>query len=448
MLLPQFLQTSSHTSRSKRKKKAPALAVTPFWHLFSSVSYLHAATLRYGSMAAKSLLVPFPVPGPSAISPRSRKRSSSGRSSSWGSTGGLFSTCLRLRPGQNAEESPEWKKIIEWRFDRSTEKTKLSNEFNESCHQKHFIWTKIQPTLPIGPGPAAVSLRGSLAPLVLLFEKNPTTKLNQRTPVAKIRQFCWGFKLHHWSLPGERSPWGVGSWRGSNFLEAQKHHKKWFLNTQQSLAKPLTLFNCTINMVYIHVCFMSLNDKAFQLCYLPRCCEWLYRTLDRPANARRSHHEEVDPWIVRPKMPANLKDTPSKRPSSTDDHLQAEVQKGLPISSRPWVLWTSAQLGSCRKPWNCPEISLHHVDQNGIQVLFELDPHFMQLPLGNQWRLVNLPYLPEPRLQDVALPRCSLGLVFVNLSSPTFSFSCSFGWATFSIPSHLPGFLDFLIQRH
>lgn len=192
---------------------------------------------------------------------------------------------------------------------------------------------------------------------------------------------------------------------------------------------------------------MSLNDKAFQLFYLPRCCEWLYRTLDRPANARRSHHEEVDPWIVRPKMPANLKDTPSKRPSSTDDHLQAEVQKGLPISSRPWVLCTSAQLGSCRKPWNYPEISLHHVDQNGIQVLFELDPHFMQLPLGNQWRLVNLPYLPEPRLQDVALPRCSLGLVFVNLSSPTFSFSCSFGWATFSIPSHLPGFLDFLIQR-
>lgn len=62
------------------------------------------------------------------------------------------------------------------------------------------------------------------------------------------------------------------------------------------------------------------------------------------------------------KMPANLKDTPSKRPSSTDDHLQAEVQKGLSI-------W-------CRKPWNCPEISLHHVDQNGIQVLFELDPHF------------------------------------------------------------------------
>ena len=52
---------------------------------------------------------------------------------------------------------------------------------------------------------------------------------------------------------------GVGEIEFRDASGQNLHHKKSVLNTQQSLAK---LLPCATNMVYIHVCFMSLIGKA------------------------------------------------------------------------------------------------------------------------------------------------------------------------------------------
>ena len=77
-------------------------------------------------------------------------------------------------------------------------KTKLSHEFNESCLQKHFIWTKILPTLPIEPRACSRIFAGLTCTLsnCSLKKIRPPSSTNEPR-WQKSAHFGWGFKLHH-----------------------------------------------------------------------------------------------------------------------------------------------------------------------------------------------------------------------------------------------------------